>query len=276
MSERSAGAGLPCVPGLSRVHVTHARRRCRLPGPVDGPCELCGSPLVRHRPFGRFISCSRRPMHVLQPSRGDCVPRLRLGEIADPPNRGKSTAQRTRIHVRGVGSPARAPCRVAEPRSCREETKKGLTLRCLKCKSSFDPDRSVRAALTHSERARRDPPRVSPPPRPSPRIERVLDLRRRSPARSPAVARARGFVPTAPRVGSCPRVVANLLDAHAELFAPVFLRNARAHWTAWRRFSITAAPRHPRQVRRACLRFRAAAAPSSHAAFDRARRRTRS
>ena len=141
------GPFLAC-PGYPECKFTRPIDDSELPVPADGTCELCGSTLVaRNGPFGRFISCSRRPecKYTKPFTLGLKCPDCGIGEIAERrTKRGKIFFGCTRYPECTFAAwdrPRETPCP-----SCgaafmvEKETKKGLTLRCLKCKSSFDPD----------------------------------------------------------------------------------------------------------------------------------------
>jgi DNA topoisomerase-1 len=120
-----------------------------LPTPVDGQCELCGAPLVaRNGPFGRFISCSRRPdcKYTKPITLGIKCPDCGLGEIAERrTRRGKTFYGCTRYPectFAAWDKPRMVPCpNCGAPFLVEKETKKsGLVLRCLKCKAQFSPE----------------------------------------------------------------------------------------------------------------------------------------
>ena len=115
---------------------------------MPGVCELCGAPLVaRNGPFGRFISCSRRPdCKFTKPfTLGLKCPQCGIGEIAERrTRRGKTFYGCTRYpdctfaawdRPRDVACPS-----CGAPFLVEKQTKNGMVLRCLTCKSSFDPE----------------------------------------------------------------------------------------------------------------------------------------
>jgi DNA topoisomerase-1 len=119
-----------------------------LPTPVEGTCDLCGAPLVsRNGPYGRFISCSRRPecKFTKKLTLGIRCPECGQGEIAEKKTRrGKLFYSCTRYpecRFAAWDRPRLTPCpNCGAPFLVEKETKKGLTLRCLKCKSTFQPE----------------------------------------------------------------------------------------------------------------------------------------
>ena len=141
------GPFLAC-PGYPECKFTRPVDDAELPVPVPGTCELCGSTLVgRNGPFGRFISCSRRPecKYTKPFTLGLKCPECGIGEIAERrTKRGKIFFGCTRYPECTFAAwdrPRETPCpSCGAPFLVEKETKKGLTLRCLKCKSSFDPD----------------------------------------------------------------------------------------------------------------------------------------
>jgi DNA topoisomerase-1 len=141
------GPFLAC-PGYPECKFTRPVDDAELPTPVDGTCELCGSPLVaRNGPFGRFISCSRRPecKYTKPFTLGIKCPECGIGEIAERRSkRGKIFFGCTRYPdctFAAWDRPRETPCpSCGAPFLVEKETKKGLVLRCIKCKSSFDPD----------------------------------------------------------------------------------------------------------------------------------------
>jgi DNA topoisomerase-1 len=141
------GPFLAC-PGYPECKYTRPVDDAELPTPVPGSCELCGAPLVsRNGPFGRFISCSRRPdCKFTRPfTLGIKCPECGQGEIAE---------RRTRRGKRFYGCTRYPDCKFAawdRPRATpcpgcgasflvEKESKKGLILRCVRCKSTFQPE----------------------------------------------------------------------------------------------------------------------------------------
>ena len=141
------GAFLAC-PGYPECKYTRPVDDAELPTPVPGTCDLCGAPLVaRNGPYGRFISCSRRPdcKFTKKMTLGIKCPECGLGEIAEKrTKRGKLFYSCTRYpecKFAAWDKPRITPCpNCGAPFLVEKETKKGLTLRCLKCKSTFQPD----------------------------------------------------------------------------------------------------------------------------------------
>lgn len=141
------GPFLAC-PGYPECKYTRPVNDAELPTPVAGTCDLCGSSLVaRNGPFGRFISCSRRP---------ECkfTKPLTLGIVCPECGKGEIAERRTKRGKTFFGCTAYPACTFAvwdRPRmtpcpNCKapflveKETKKGLSLRCVTCKSSFEPE----------------------------------------------------------------------------------------------------------------------------------------
>jgi DNA topoisomerase-1 len=142
------GPFLAC-PGYPECKFTRPVDDAELPTPVEGTCDLCGSPLVmRNGPYGRFIACTRRP---------DCkfTKPVTLGIPCPECGQGELTERRTRRGKVFYGCNRYPECKFAtwdRPRAtpcptCKaaflveKETKKqGLTLRCLKCGSQFQPE----------------------------------------------------------------------------------------------------------------------------------------
>jgi DNA topoisomerase-1 len=141
------GAFLAC-PGYPECKYTRPVDDAELPTPVEGKCELCGSPLVsRNGPYGRFISCSRRPdcKFTKRLTLGIKCPDCGIGEIAEKrTKRGKTFYSCTRYpecKFAAWDRPRLTPCPTCQaPFLVEKETKKGLVLRCLKCKSTFQPE----------------------------------------------------------------------------------------------------------------------------------------
>jgi len=141
------GAFLAC-PGYPECKFTRPVDDAELPTPVEGTCDLCGAPLVsRNGPYGRFISCSRRPdcKFTKKLTLGIACPDCGLGEIAEKKTRrGKLFYSCTRYPECKFASwdrPRLTPCpNCGAPFLVEKESKKGMTLRCLKCKSSFQPE----------------------------------------------------------------------------------------------------------------------------------------
>jgi DNA topoisomerase-1 len=142
------GPFLAC-PGYPECKFTRPVDNAELPVPVEGTCDLCGSPLVlRNGPYGRFIACSRRP---------DCkfTKAVTLGIPCPECGKGELTERRTKRGKTFFGCnrypectfaswdrPRATPCPNCQaPFLVEKETKKeGLTLRCLKCGSKFQPE----------------------------------------------------------------------------------------------------------------------------------------
>ena len=141
------GAFLAC-PGYPECKYTRPVDDAELPTPVEGKCELCGAPLVaRNGPYGRFISCSRRPdcKFTKKMTLGIKCPECGIGEIAEKrTRRGKLFYSCTRYpecKFAAWDKPRLTPCpNCHAPFLVEKETKKGLTLRCVKCKSTFQPE----------------------------------------------------------------------------------------------------------------------------------------
>jgi DNA topoisomerase-1 len=140
------GPFLAC-PGYPECKFTRPVDDAELPTPVPGTCELCGSSLVaRNGPYGRFISCSRRPdcKYTKPFTLGITCPECGKGEIAERrTRRGKTFYGCTRYPectFAAWDKPRLVPCpNCAAPFLVEKETKKGQVLRCVRCKSSFDP-----------------------------------------------------------------------------------------------------------------------------------------
>ena len=141
------GAFLAC-PGYPECRYTRPVDDAELPTPVEGKCDLCGAPLVaRNGPYGRFISCSRRPdcKFTKKMTLGIKCPECGQGEIAEKrTKRGKLFYSCTRYpdcKFAAWDKPRLIPCPNCQaPFLVEKETKKGLTLRCVKCKSTFQPE----------------------------------------------------------------------------------------------------------------------------------------
>jgi len=135
-------------PNYPKCKYTRPIEEAELPVPVPGKCPDCGAGLVaRNGPYGRFISCERRPdCKYTQPfTLGIKCPECGQGEIAEKRTRkGKTFYGCTRYpecKFAAWDKPRMTPCpNCGAPFLVEKETKKGLTLRCIKCKSSFDPD----------------------------------------------------------------------------------------------------------------------------------------
>jgi DNA topoisomerase-1 len=120
-----------------------------LPTPVEGTCPKCGSSLVaRNGPYGRFISCSRRPEcdYTRKMTLGIACPECKIGEIAERrTRRGKIFYSCTRYpdcKFAAWDKPRAVPCpNCGASFLVEKETKrKGLMLRCLQCKMEFAPE----------------------------------------------------------------------------------------------------------------------------------------
>ncbi len=135
-------------PNYPKCKYTRPIEEAELPVPVEGTCPECGAGLVaRNGPYGRFISCARRPdcKYTRALTLGIKCPDCGQGEIAEKrTRRGKTFYGCTRYpdcKFAAWDKPRMTPCpNCGAPFLVEKETKKGLTLRCLKCKSSFDPD----------------------------------------------------------------------------------------------------------------------------------------
>ncbi len=141
------GPFLAC-PGYPECKYTRPVDDAELPTPVEGKCELCGAPLVsRNGPYGRFIACSRRPecKYTKPFTLGITCPECGKGEIAERrTRRGKIFYGCTRYPECTFAAwdrPRPIPCpNCRAPFMVEKETRKGRTLRCLKCKSSFEAE----------------------------------------------------------------------------------------------------------------------------------------
>jgi DNA topoisomerase-1 len=141
------GPFLAC-PNYPACTYTRPVDEAEMPVPVEGTCPTCGSGLVaRHGPYGRFIHCVRRPdCKFTKPfTLGITCPECKLGEIAERrTRRGKTFFGCTRYPDCTFAvwdRPRPTPCPACGAEFLVEkQTKKGTTLRCLQCKSSFDPD----------------------------------------------------------------------------------------------------------------------------------------
>jgi DNA topoisomerase I len=142
------GPFLAC-PGYPECKYTRPVDDAELPVPVEGRCELCGSELVmRTGPFGRFIHCVRRPdcKYTRPVTLGIKCPQCGQGEIAERrTRRGKIFFGCTRYPECDFAAwdrPRMTPCPNCQaPFLVEKETRKeGLVLRCLRCKSKFQPD----------------------------------------------------------------------------------------------------------------------------------------
>ncbi len=139
------GPFLAC-PGYPECKYTRPVDDAELPEPVEGKCDLCGAPLVaRNGPYGRFIACSRRPdCKFTKPlTLGIKCPECGIGELAERrTKRGKSFYGCTcypECTFAVWDKPRETPCpSCGAPFMVEKETKKqGLTLRCVKCKTSI-------------------------------------------------------------------------------------------------------------------------------------------
>jgi DNA topoisomerase-1 len=142
------GPFLAC-PGYPECKYTRPVDAAELPVPVEGKCELCGSPLVmRNGPYGRFIACTRRPdcKFTKTVTLGITCPECGQGEIAERrTRRGKTFYGCNRYPECKFATwdrPRATPCpNCKAPFLVEKETKKqGLVLRCLQCKSQFQPE----------------------------------------------------------------------------------------------------------------------------------------
>ena len=119
-----------------------------MPVPVEGTCPECGAGLVaRNGPYGRFISCARRPdcKYTRPFTLGIKCPQCGEGEFAEKrTRRGKTFFGCTRYPDCDFAvwdRPRIVPCpNCGAPFLVEKQSKKGLSLRCIKCKSSFDPE----------------------------------------------------------------------------------------------------------------------------------------
>ena len=141
------GPFLAC-PGYPDCKYTRPVEEAELPTPVEGTCPECGSNLVaRSGPYGRYISCEKRPeCKFTKPfTLGIKCPECGKGEIAERrTKRGKIFYGCTAYpdcEFAVWDKPRMTPCpNCKSPFLVEKETKKGLTVRCPKCKSSFDPE----------------------------------------------------------------------------------------------------------------------------------------
>jgi DNA topoisomerase I len=141
------GPFLAC-PGYPECKYTRPVEETELPTPVEGTCPDCGSTLVaRNGPYGRYVSCSRRPdCKFTKPfTLGITCPECGQGDIAERrTKRGKIFYGCTRYPECTFAvwdRPRLTPCpNCKAPFLVEKETKKGPTLRCPTCKSSFDPE----------------------------------------------------------------------------------------------------------------------------------------
>jgi DNA topoisomerase-1 len=141
------GPFLAC-PGYPECKYTRPVDDAELPVPVPGTCDLCGSELVaRNGPYGRFISCVRRPdCKFTKPfTLGIKCPDCGQGEIAERrTKRGKIFYGCTRYPectFAAWDKPRMTPCPTCgAPFLVEKETRKGTVLRCIKCKSTFQPE----------------------------------------------------------------------------------------------------------------------------------------
>jgi DNA topoisomerase-1 len=141
------GPFLAC-PGYPECKYTRPVDDAELPVPVEGTCPKCGAGLVaRNGPYGRFISCARRPEcdYTRKMTLGITCPDCGQGEIAEKrTRRGKVFYSCTRYpdcKFAAWDKPRLIPCPNCQaPFLVEKETKKGLTLRCIKCKSTFQPE----------------------------------------------------------------------------------------------------------------------------------------
>jgi len=141
------GPFLAC-PNYPECKYTRPVDEAELPVPVEGTCPTCGSSLVaRHGPYGRFIHCVRRPdCKFTKPfTLGITCPECKQGEIAERrTKRGKTFFGCTRypdctFAVWDRPRPIKCP-ECGADFLVEKQTKKGTTLKCLQCKSSFDPE----------------------------------------------------------------------------------------------------------------------------------------
>jgi DNA topoisomerase-1 len=141
------GPFLAC-PGYPECKFTRPVEEAELPTPVEGACPDCGATLVsRNGPYGRYVSCSRRPdCKFTRPfTLGIKCPDCGEGDIAERrTKRGKTFYGCTRYPDCTFAvwdKPRLTPCpSCGGPFLVEKETKKGLSLRCPKCKSSFEPE----------------------------------------------------------------------------------------------------------------------------------------
>jgi DNA topoisomerase-1 len=142
------GPFLAC-PGYPECKYTRPVDDAELPTPVEGTCPQCGAGLVaRNGPYGRFISCERRPAcdYTKKMTLGIPCPKCGQGEIAEKKTRrGKLFYSCTRYPECDFAAwdrPRATPCPTCgAPFLVEKETKKdGLVLRCLTCKSTFQPE----------------------------------------------------------------------------------------------------------------------------------------
>ena len=135
-------------PNYPTCKYTRPIEEAEMPVPVEGTCPECGAGLVaRSGPYGRFISCARRPdcKYTRPFTLGIKCPQCGEGEIAEKrTRRGKTFFGCTRYPDCDFAvwdRPRVVPCpNCGAPFLVEKQSKKGLSLRCIKCKSSFDPD----------------------------------------------------------------------------------------------------------------------------------------
>jgi len=141
------GAFLAC-PGWPECKYTRPVEDEDLPTPVEGTCDLCGSALVsRNGPYGRFISCVRRPecKFTKKITLGIACPECGIGELLEKRTRYQkifySCTRYPDCKFAVWDRPKPVPCpNCANPFLLEKETKKGTTLRCPKCKMTFQPE----------------------------------------------------------------------------------------------------------------------------------------
>ncbi|HYM81907.1 MAG TPA: type I DNA topoisomerase [Candidatus Limnocylindria bacterium] len=142
------GPFLAC-PNYPTCKYTRPVDDAELPTPIEGQCPDCSASLVvRNGPYGRFISCSRRPdCKFTKPvTLGIPCPECGQGEIVERRSkRGKIFYGCTRYPdctFAAWDKPRLTPCpNCGAPFLVEKETKKhGLVLRCVRCKSQFEPE----------------------------------------------------------------------------------------------------------------------------------------
>jgi DNA topoisomerase-1 len=142
------GPFLGC-PGYPECRYTRPVDDADLPTPVEGACPKCGAGLVQRRGrFGRFVHCERRPdCDFTRPfTVGVRCPKCGEGELAEKRGKKKTFYGCSRYPECDFieWDPPRP---VACPTGCgsaylveKSSKRKGLTLRCPKCRTEFPPE----------------------------------------------------------------------------------------------------------------------------------------